>query len=105
MAFARMGAVKIAVISGSLKASSANRALVRAASRSTPAATELVEFGALADVPNLDPALAGDDDQAPRAVVALRRLLRSSDALLIASPEYGHSMPGTLKNALDWLVG
>lgn len=45
-----------------------------------------------------------DTDPGPPAVAALRRQIHTSDAVLIASPEYGHGMPGSLKNALDWLV-
>lgn len=42
---------------------------------------------------------------APDSVVAWRRALSESDAVLIASPEYGHSLPGALKNGIDWVIG
>src|SRR5262249_14165689 len=46
-----------------------------------------------------------DPDDAPSAVRALRQAIAASDAVLIAAPEYGHSLPGVLKNAIDWLIG
>jgi chromate reductase len=87
-------------ISGSLRAGSHNTALLRAAGEllAPPARLEL-----LAGVGDL-PAYNEDDDTAapsPR-VVALRRAIASADALLIATPEYNASIPGALKNALDW---
>jgi chromate reductase, NAD(P)H dehydrogenase (quinone) len=95
--------MKIVALAGSLQERSSNSALVRAAQEVTPDGMELVVYGSLGEVPHLNPELDGDD--APAPVKELRQLLQASEGLLIASPEYGHSMPGVLKNALDWLVG
>jgi len=91
--------MKIVAIAGSLQERSANSALIRAAEGVAPSGMELVVYRELGDVPHLNPELDGDGTDAPG-----RTLLEGADGLLIASPEYGHSMPGVLKNALDWLV-
>jgi chromate reductase len=87
-------------ISGSLRAGSHNTALLRAAGEhlGPPARLEL-----LTGVGDL-PAYNEDRDTGipPRQVAALRRAIASADALLIATPEYNASIPGALKNALDW---
>ena len=88
-------------ISGSLRRESLNTALLRTAAERLPAGAELVAFERLAEVPPFDEdAEAGP---APAAVGALRRAVREADAILIATPEYNRSIPGQLKNALDWV--
>lgn len=96
--------VKILTISGSLQARSSNGALVRAAQKVAPEGLELIVHGSLEDVPLLNPDLDGEGDGAPAPVRRLRVAVAAADGLLLASPEYGHSVPGLLKNALDWLV-
>jgi chromate reductase len=92
--------MRVLGISGSLRRDSLNSALVRAAAERLPAGVELVEFERLADVPPYsEDAEAGP---APDAVRELREAIRAADAVLIATPEYNHSIPGQLKNALDW---
>ncbi|MGH0029421.1 MAG: NADPH-dependent FMN reductase, partial [Myxococcota bacterium] len=87
---------------GSLQPASSNAwLLARFAAGCAPGTFET--FDRIRDIPHFDPTL--DVDPVPEAVVALRAALRASDAVLFASPEYGHGMPGSLKNALDWLVG
>lgn len=93
---------KILAISGSVKRCSSNSALVRAAAAQDDPGIEVHIFEHLADLPHFNPDLDGDSP--PATVVGLRNLARDADALLIASPEYAHEMPGSLKNALDWLV-
>ena len=87
-------------ISGSLRARSHNTALLRAAGRllTPPARLELLT--GIGDIPAYDE----DRDTAtpPPQVAALRRAIAAADALLIATPEYNGSIPGALKNALDW---
>jgi chromate reductase len=86
-------------IAGSLRRASFNRGLIRAAVELAPEGTRVVSFD-LADVPmyNADVEAAGD----PEAVVALKEAIAMADALLIATPEYNHCVPGVLKNAIDW---
>ena len=93
--------MKVLGISGSLRSGSYNRQLLRAAEGLLPAEVEYVVYDGLKDVPPFDE----DDDfePAPAAVTALRRAIGEADAVLIATPEYNSSVPGVLKNALDWV--
>jgi len=93
--------MRVLGISGSLRSGSLNSALLRAAAERLPAGAELVEFERLREVPPYDEdvELAGT----PTVVEELRRAVREADAVLIATPEYNRSIPGQLKNALDWV--
>jgi chromate reductase, NAD(P)H dehydrogenase (quinone) len=86
-------------IAGSLRAGSHNKALLRAASELLPEGMALEIFD-LAPIPlyNEDVELAGF----PPSVRTFRERVAAADALLIATPEYNYSIPGVLKNALDW---
>jgi NAD(P)H-dependent FMN reductase len=95
-------AMKLLAIPGSLRSTSSNAALLRAAGRVAPAGTELVVYEGLGGLPHFSPDL--DVDPVPETVAALRAQIGAVDALAISSPEYAHGMPGSLKNALDWLV-
>jgi chromate reductase, NAD(P)H dehydrogenase (quinone) len=90
--------MKILGISGSLREGSYNTQLLRAAADLLPPGTELEIFDGLRGVP---PYVQGEQQSA--AVKRLKRALRDADAVLIATPEYNHSIPGALKNALDWV--
>jgi chromate reductase, NAD(P)H dehydrogenase (quinone) len=92
--------MRVLGLSGSLRRGSLNTALLRAAAERLPAGVELVEFERLADVPPYDEDL--DAVTSPDAVRELREAILAADAVLIATPEYNHSIPGQLKNALDW---
>jgi chromate reductase len=87
-------------LSGSLRRDSHNRALLRAAAAVLPPGAELVEWERLAELPAYDEDL--DAEPVPEPVRALREAIADADALLIATPEYNASLPGALKNALDW---
>jgi chromate reductase len=89
-------------ISGSLRRDSYNHALLRAAAERLPAGAELVELEVLGEIPPYDADLEADGLELPAAVAALREAIREADAVLVATPEYNHSIPGVLKNALDW---
>ena len=91
--------MRILGIAGSLRESSYNRSLLRAARELLPAGVELVEFD-IATLPFYD----GDVEAAgdPEAVVGFKQAIREADALLIATPEYNRGVPGVLKNAIDW---
>ena len=95
--------MRILAILGSLGAQSGNRDLLRTAVSVAPADIEVVVLEDLGGLPFFDPDVEPTD--APPAVVALRQAIAASDALLIAAPEYGHSLPGVLKNAIDWMIG
>ena len=92
--------MKVLGISGSLRRDSHNTALLRAAAELLPDGVELELWDGLKAVPPYDE----DDDvePAPEAVAELRDAIAGADAVLFATPEYNHSIPGQLKNALDW---
>jgi chromate reductase len=92
--------MRILGISGSLRGDSHNTALLRAAAELLPADAGLVLWDGLKAVPPYDE----DDDvePTPAAVAHLREAIDGADAILLATPEYNHSVPGQLKNALDW---
>ncbi len=92
--------MRVLGISGSLRRDSHNSALLRAAAERLPAGAELVPFERLAEVPPYDEDV--ETTPVPEPVQALREAIRGADAVLIATPEYNHSIPGQLKNALDW---
>jgi chromate reductase len=92
--------VKVLGISGSLREGSHNARLLRAAADLLPPGAELHLFGGLRDVP---PFNEDDERTPPPGVVALKEAIAGADAVLVATPEYNHSIPGVLKNALDWV--
>jgi chromate reductase len=92
--------MRVLGITGSLRRDSYNHALLREAAERLPAGVELVEFERLAEIPPYDADL--EAEETPAAVAELRQAMREADAVLIATPEYNHSIPGVLKNALDW---
>jgi chromate reductase, NAD(P)H dehydrogenase (quinone) len=92
--------MRVLGISGSLRGDSLNSALLRAAAERLPGGAEFVRFERLEEIPPYDE--DADVEPAPAAVAELRELIRDADAVLIATPEYNHSIPGQLKNALDW---
>ena len=91
--------MKVLGISGSLRQGSYNTQLLRAAADLLPPGAELEIFEGLRDVP----AYVQGQEESPASVRRLKRALRDADAVLIATPEYNHSIPGALKNALDWV--
>jgi NAD(P)H-dependent FMN reductase len=98
--------VKILALSGSLQATSSNTRFVRAAQQLAPAGTEVVVFDAVDAIPHFNPDIEAEGDPSVLApVTELRTRIAEADGVLIASPEYAHEMPGSLKNALDWIVG
>jgi chromate reductase, NAD(P)H dehydrogenase (quinone) len=92
--------MRVLGISGSLRHESHNSALLRAAAERLPAGAELVPYERLAEIPPYDEDAEMRD--VPESVHELREAIRAADAVLIATPEYNHSIPGQLKNALDW---
>lgn len=92
--------LRVLGICGSLREGSFNAALLRAAKERTPAGMRIETFEALGSIPlyNEDVRQAG----LPPAVADLRARIGDADALLIVTPEYNYSIPGVLKNAIDW---
>ena len=97
-----MNAVHILAICGSLRASSTNASLLEACRALAPVSLEIAFYAGLGQLPHFNPDLDGDTP--PAAVLELRRRVAWADGLLICSPEYARGVPGTFKNALDWLV-
>ncbi len=93
--------MRVLGISGSLRRDSFNSALLRAAAERLPDGVEFVAFERLAEIPAYDADLE-ESAEAPAAVADLRQAMREADAVLVVTPEYNHSIPGALKNALDW---
>jgi chromate reductase len=91
--------MRILALSGSLRRDSYNTALLRAAQELAPAGVEVELCDGLREIP---PYNEDAEAAAPAAVTALRDAIRDADALLFATPEYNGSIPGGLKNAIDW---
>ena len=94
-----MDQIRILGIAGSLRRASYNRGLVRAATELAPTGI-VVEVFDLSDVPLYSQDV--EDAGEPASVVGLKVAMARSDALLVATPEYNHGVPGVLKNAIDW---
>lgn len=92
---------KLIGISGSLREGSYNTALLRAAATTMPEGAELV-LGTIRGIPLYDGDVEATDG-IPAAVAALKDAIAAADGLIISTPEYNNSMPGVLKNAIDWL--
>ncbi len=94
--------MRILAISGSLRASSTNTKLVRAIMKLAPENMVFTLYDGLGDLPHFSPDI--DVEDAPPSVATLRRQLQDADGVLICTPEYAYGVPGSLKNALDWMV-
>jgi len=95
--------VQILAISGSLQRRSSNLTLLERAANLAPAGVEISIYDGLRALPQFNPDL---EEHGELAIVReLRAAVAKADALLIACPEYGHSLPGALKNGVDWLIG
>ena len=93
--------MRILAISGSLRQGSHNTDLLRGAAAGAPDGVEIELYDGLKDIPAYD----ADDDvpgDQPLAVQRFKEALDSADGILVSTPEYNSSIPGVLKNALDW---
>jgi chromate reductase len=95
-----MSAIRILGLSGSLRSGSHNTALLRAAALSLPSGVELEVYDGLRDLPHYDADL--DVAPVPEPAAQLRQAIADADGILISTPEFNGSIPGVLKNALDW---
>ncbi len=94
--------IRLLAISGSLRAVSSNTSLLKAAQLLAPETMRIELYDGLASLPHFNPDL--DIEPLPPPVAELRAKIGVADGLLISSPEYARGVPGSLKNALDWLV-
>ena len=81
---------------------SSNTALLRVAAQVAPDGVNVTLYDGIGTLPHFNP--DDDVDTPPPTVLALRAAIGAADGLLFCSPEYAHGVPGSLKNALDWLV-
>ena len=91
--------MKVLAVSGSLRAESHNTSLLRAAIEAAPEGVEVELWEGIGDLPIYDQDLEADP---PESVRRLREDWADADAILFATPEYNGSVPGGLKNAIDW---
>src|SRR4051812_44118829 len=96
-----MSDITVLVLLGSLRAGSINRQLAELAAEAAPEEVSLQLFDRLGELPFYNEDI--DNEGAAEPVVALRRAAADADAALIVTPEYNGSIPGVLKNAIDWL--
>lgn len=94
------GKIKVLGLAGSLRAGSYNRAVLKAAKGLVPAEMEIEIFDRLGDIPLFN---EDKENDPPEAVTALKNKIQAADALLFVTPEYNYSLPGVLKNAIDWV--
>jgi chromate reductase len=95
--------MRILGISGSLRAGSTNTTLLRAAALVAPSSIKVVVYDEMAILPPFNPDLDLNSELEP--VSRFRGELRNASAVIFSTPEYAHGIPGSLKNALDWVVG
>ena len=94
--------MNVFAIAGSLRAGSSNVALVRVIAALAPSGVNVNVFDTLGELPMFSPDIDGNEP--PQAIVDFRTQIAAADAILLCTPEYAYGMPGSLKNALDWLV-
>lgn len=91
--------IHVLAIAGSLRRGSYNRATLRAARELAPEGMEIEIFARLGEIPPFNQDL---EDDPPEVVADLKEQIRAADAVVFATPEYNFSIPGVLKNAMDW---
>ncbi|MCV7155916.1 NAD(P)H-dependent oxidoreductase [Mycolicibacterium brisbanense] len=96
-----MADIKVLVLVGSLRAASTNRQLAELAVEAAPEGVDLRIFDQLGELPFYNEDIDGAD--VAESVTALRSAAAEADAALVVTPEYNGSIPGVLKNAIDWL--
>ena len=96
--------MRIVTLCGSLRARSSNRAILRAYERLAPSGIAFDHYERVGSLPHFNPDLDREAEALPHEVAALRRLMGEADAVVTSTPEYVHGLPGSFKNALDWLV-
>ncbi len=97
-----MKTTTILLLSGSTRTGSTNSAALRTIDKLAPPTLQTILYGGLVDLPAFIPDI--DDAETPATVVELRRQIDGADALLISTPEYAGTLPGSLKNLIDWTI-
>jgi chromate reductase, NAD(P)H dehydrogenase (quinone) len=92
--------MKILGISGSVRRGAYNTQTLRAAAAALPEGVDIVLWEGLKEIPAFD---QDEEEFPPASVVALKEAIAEADGVLFSTPEYNHSVPGVLKNALDWV--
>jgi chromate reductase len=90
--------IQILGIAGSLRKQSCNRGLIRAARELAPADVKIDSF----DLLGIPPYNQDEEAEPPAIITQFKERIRAADAILVATPEYNYSIPGVLKNAIDW---
>ena len=93
-----MSNVRILGIAGSLRKGSYNKKLIRVAQQMVPSGATMEVF----DLIGIPPFSEDDEKSPPQKVTDFKKAIRAADAILFATPEYNYSIPGVLKNAIDW---
>jgi NAD(P)H-dependent FMN reductase len=96
-------AVRVLLVSGSLRGRSTNTAALRSTAVAVLPGLEAVLYEGMGGLPHFNP----DDDREPLpgAVADLRSRIRAADAVVFSTPEYAGALPGSFKNLLDWTIG
>jgi chromate reductase len=97
----KVGPLQFVTLLGSLRRGSYHAALARALPGIAPDGTSISSLGSIGDIPHYDADLQAEGF--PAAVLAMGAAIKASDGVIIVTPEYNYSVPGVLKNALDWL--
>ncbi|MFF3596413.1 NADPH-dependent FMN reductase [Kitasatospora indigofera] len=93
----------VLLLPGSLRSGSSNEVVLRTAADLAPEGVTTTLYGGLAGLPHFNP--DDDTDPLPAPVVELRAAVAAADAILVCTPEYAGTLPGSFKNLLDWTVG
>jgi NAD(P)H-dependent FMN reductase len=96
--------MKVFAICGSTRINSANLQLLHAIANLAAKEMEMEIYNALADLPHFNPDLDKENDEVPDAVQSLRNKIKEADGVLVCTPEYVFSLPGSLKNLIEWMV-
>jgi chromate reductase, NAD(P)H dehydrogenase (quinone) len=96
--------MRILMLCGSLRARSSNRSVLRAYERLIGAQATVEHYERLGLLPHFNPDLDSETEALPKEVAGLRSLITGASAVVVSTPEYVHALPGSFKNALDWLV-
>jgi chromate reductase len=95
--------VNLLLLSGSTRAASSNRAVLTTLQSIAPLGSSALRYDGLSSLPAFNP--DDDHDPLPEAVTDLRGHIAAADAIVVCTPEYAGTLPGSFKNLLDWTVG